>query len=141
MSQQYDALFAMLRKASQHLRYPKIRFHVEEQGQGYRIQVSLATKGYIAIKIDGEYVGKIMPDGAIYLYGLKDWMRAAIMEYCQHPLENAKIIGQRFNYCCFCASELTNKISVQVGYGPICASNFGLPWESIEPEQCPDEEM
>lgn len=34
--------------------------------------------------------------------------------------------GKR-NWCCFCKRDLTDPISVAVGYGPICAGNYGLP--------------
>jgi len=30
--------------------------------------------------------------------------------------------------CCFCRRELTDKRSTEVGYGPICADHFSLPW-------------
>ena len=36
--------------------------------------------------------------------------------------------GKRTGVCCFCAQALTDERSVAVGYGPICAAKYGLPW-------------
>lgn len=126
----YDKLFAMLTKAKQVLKYPKINFNVN----AHNVQIYLATKGYIAIKINGEYCGKIMPE----TYQLKLYQHESlfndIASFCQFPLESAKIFGQQYSHCCFCGLELTNKVSLKMGYGPICADNYGLPWEYTEVE-------
>lgn len=37
-------------------------------------------------------------------------------------------LGKSRGICQFCSRELTNPISRQMGYGEICAKNFGLPW-------------
>lgn len=34
--------------------------------------------------------------------------------------------------CCFCNLELTTKASRSVGYGPVCAEKFGLPWGATD---------
>src|SRR6266853_2296617 len=51
-----------------------------------------------------------------------------LKELCEDPLKFGKIHGTRFGYCCFCNTELTSKESLFVGYGPICAETWGLPW-------------
>lgn len=40
----------------------------------------------------------------------------------------AMAFGIETGACCFCALELTDPRSVGVGYGPICAGRYGLPW-------------
>ena len=43
----------------------------------------------------------------------------------------AKVAGQHgvaTGSCCFCNRALSDKRSRTVGYGPICAGKFGLPW-------------
>lgn len=35
--------------------------------------------------------------------------------------------GQQHAWCCFCGLELTDDVSVRVGYGPVCAAKHGLP--------------
>lgn len=50
----------------------------------------------------------------------------SIME--QDPASVAAQYGLKTGRCCFCGLELTNQASLLVGYGPICAEKFGLPW-------------
>jgi hypothetical protein len=42
--------------------------------------------------------------------------------------EQASNIGHLTSHCCFCSLELTDGRSIDVGYGPVCAANQGLPW-------------
>jgi len=45
--------------------------------------------------------------------------------------EEAAALGHVTHHCCFCGIELSDEgegRSVEVGYGPVCASNRGLPW-------------
>jgi hypothetical protein len=42
--------------------------------------------------------------------------------------------GRLSGHCCFCMSELTDPRSTEVGYGPICASHYGMPWGSEKKE-------
>jgi hypothetical protein len=45
--------------------------------------------------------------------------------------EQARAFGREFHACVFCSTPLTDdgdNRSVIVGYGPICARKFGLPW-------------
>jgi hypothetical protein len=51
-------------------------------------------------------------------------------ELAQHPAETAAKNGKLTGNCCFCTSALTDKRSTEVGYGPTCAANYGLPWGS-----------
>ena len=47
------------------------------------------------------------------------------------PATFAAQYGKVTNQCCFCGRLLTDDKagrSVEVGYGPICADNYGLPW-------------
>lgn len=55
-------------------------------------------------------------------------LKATLETLHKEPLESFKFIGQRYSYCCFCGTEITSKNSLAVGYGPICAENYGLPW-------------
>lgn len=45
--------------------------------------------------------------------------------------DEAAGLGWTTHHCCFCGIELTDEgenRSVEVGYGPVCAENNGLPW-------------
>lgn len=59
-----------------------------------------------------------LPDGAV------DRLR----RFAADPVAVAAEHGRKTGACCFCARELTDQRSVAVGYGPICADHFGLPW-------------
>ena len=46
-------------------------------------------------------------------------------------LEPAKVAGEYGRLtgsCCFCGRGLDDKRSTEVGYGPICAGKYNLPW-------------
>lgn len=44
------------------------------------------------------------------------------------PIAYAKEHGYKTGRCCFCSRKLTDPKSVDVGYGPVCAEHYGLPW-------------
>jgi len=51
-----------------------------------------------------------------------------LIQFNADPVGTAKLYGTSTGCCCFCARELSTAESVSVGYGPICADRFGLPW-------------
>jgi hypothetical protein len=58
-------------------------------------------------------------------------VEAALSFFNENPAAAAADYGHQFGSCCFCRRELTDERSVSVGYGPICAGNFGLPWGEV----------
>lgn len=56
--------------------------------------------------------------GAVHLAGSGHRITAA----------EAKAFGVATSKCVFCALALTDGRSTEVGYGPVCATNNGLPW-------------
>lgn len=53
------------------------------------------------------------------------WMET-IQEIAKDPLESMKVQGRRTGNCCLCGRELTNHESIELGIGPVCASNWGV---------------
>lgn len=51
-----------------------------------------------------------------------------LIEYDADPVFASRDHGLRHGWCCFCGLALTADASVTVGYGPICADKYGLPW-------------
>ncbi len=49
----------------------------------------------------------------------------------EKPAEVAAAYGKMTGHCCFCKLALSDPKSVAVGYGPICAGHFGLPWGTV----------
>ena len=132
----YQQLFDMFGKARQVLKYPKIKFTINDGKD--KVQLYLATKGYIAVKVNGTYCGKIMPDDRLLrIYPPFQDTISEINAFCIEPLAQSKIYGQRYSNCCFCGLELTNRASLQMGYGPICADKYGLPWYATEQKDEP----
>lgn len=52
----------------------------------------------------------------------------AVRAFGDDPIRHAAAHGQRTSNCCFCRLQLTDGRSLAMGYGPVCASNWGLPW-------------
>ena len=42
--------------------------------------------------------------------------------------EQAKQFGDDTHRCIYCSIALTDQRSIDAGYGPVCADNYGLPW-------------
>lgn len=128
----FNELFSLLRKARNSIKYPSIRMVTTD---GSKVQIFLAVKDYIGLKVDGVYQGKILDTGKFFWYPVSmDSIKQEIEAFCKIPTHAAKVNGQKYGHCCFCKQELTNAISVYNGYGPICADNYGLPWEAPEVE-------
>ena len=121
----YAEIFTLFNRAAEHLRYPAINLVSKD---GHKISIYRATKGYIAIKVDGEYVGKLVSaDAQIILYSAKELL-PVIDALLSNPITESALRGREYGRCCFCNRELDNKVSILHGYGPICAEKWGLPW-------------
>lgn len=53
---------------------------------------------------------------------------ALVREFAADPAATAARYGQLTGGCSFCNHGLKDQRSTQVGYGPVCAKNFGLNW-------------
>jgi hypothetical protein len=78
---------------------------------------------------NGEYVGRLESTGTIVISAerlarFKDTL--ALLE--KDPVQAAVAYGHAIGNCAFCARQLTDDRSVAVGYGPVCAERYGLPW-------------
>ena len=128
MAARYAEIFTLFNRAATHLRYPAINFTSKD---GHKIRVYRATKGYIAIKVDGEYVGKLVSaDAQIILYSAKELL-PEIDALLSNPISESALQGKEYGRCCFCNRELDNEGSIFHGYGPVCADKWGLPWLSV----------
>ena len=58
--------------------------------------------------------------------GLIDGLQRFAADPAGVAAEHGKLTGK----CCFCNTALTDNRSTSVGYGPVCAKNYGLPWGS-----------
>lgn len=75
------------------------------------------------------YYGRITPDGALIGAGaMTDTVRDLVIAFAADPATMGALIGRRVGACCFCARRLDTTESLAVGYGPVCAEKYGLPW-------------
>lgn len=92
------------------------------------------SKGTCSVRIRGkisDYVGKLHKDGFFIWRDpaeLPDGFLEMLREFCADPKKFGATYGIETGNCCFCSRELTTTESVSVGYGPICATRWGLPW-------------
>ena len=59
---------------------------------------------------------------------LRDEYIQCLQEFNDNPIEIARAYSSKYGKCSFCARPLSDPRSTEVGYGPICATNYGLPW-------------
>ena len=130
MAAHYTEIFTLFTKAATHIRYPALNFRSKN---GDKVRIYLATKGYIAIKLNGEYIGKLpAADKNIILYDSPLFNHNELLDeldtLLSNPISESALQGKEYGRCCFCNRELDNEGSIFHGYGPICAEKWGLPW-------------
>ncbi len=90
--------------------------------------------GHVHVSDGGDYgsnvyYGRIAPTGEFFgRETMPDSVRTLLGEFAADPVPVAIAYGRLTGACCFCQKTLTDARSVTVGYGPVCADNYGLPW-------------
>lgn len=76
-----------------------------------------------------QFFGRIDVNGDFYPTSRADAAVCGLVrEFAADPAGSAGRYGRLTGGCSFCNHGLKDERSTQVGYGPICAKNFGLPW-------------
>lgn len=139
-----QAIVKLMQTAKLHIEYPKVRL----QSDDITIQLSVAgphAKMPNSINITdskafevGQFYGRIKPDGELMLVhmatNLDTLIKHELKLFAEQPTQYAKLYSNVTGNCMFCCRELTDPQSVAVGYGPVCAGNFGLPHGEVEKE-------
>jgi uncharacterized protein DUF6011 len=136
-------IMALFAKALQHLKHPKIRLSTLNR---QNVALSIAGQrskfmGQIMVT-DGERFGINKYFGRIDQHG--EWHPAQqqtpdifkvlpdvvelLRKLSEDPAGTAAAYGRLTGNCCFCNLPLTDQRSTDVGYGPVCAKHFSLPW-------------
>lgn len=130
-------LFTLFQRASDAgLRFPKIRIETNAgqylvlarcgERSRYEGQVQITDGGPFGNSL---YFGRIDTKGALQPgKDLNHDVRAMIGKLASNPAETAAIYGRKTGQCCFCNRALDDGRSIEVGYGPVCAEKYGLPW-------------
>jgi len=95
---------------------------------------------YLGQGAEWQFAGFIDPAGSVRLIGREQRMAksltAALDVLTQSVREgrwlvHALAFSLEGSVCCFCGRELDTAESISVGYGPVCAAKYGLPWGEI----------
>lgn len=128
-------VIALFDKAKKHLKYPAIvlrasseitlRFNVASAQARVPGSVNVVNYGsrawYGRVQTNGRFepsTGNPAPAEVV----------EAIKRFACDPAGVAAEHGRLTGNCCFCNIPLTDERSTAVGYGPVCAKNWGLPW-------------
>lgn len=134
-------------KATEGLKFPKVRLELDDTVEGGSRPVVLGRAGDRSkfpgsINItdggpfgDNVWYGRIMTDGTLSpSRSCDDLVINLLKEFNENPSEVASLYGIKTGNCCFCRKELSTKESLSVGYGPVCADHWGLPWGHVSEE-------
>jgi hypothetical protein len=81
--------------------------------------------GSIYVKEGDQYLGKVTDGRFLPVRECGDERKARVIAVACDPASAAKAYGQKTGSCSCCGRELTNKESIELGIGPICAEKFG----------------
>jgi hypothetical protein len=83
--------------------------------------------GCLYVKFNGEYAGKITDAGKFMSTSDdKATVESQLLDVAKDPKEAIIKHGRITGQCGCCGRKLTNKASIELGIGPICAENWGL---------------
>lgn len=83
--------------------------------------------GYLYVKDDGEYAGKLSQQGKfLAVRSTREGVAEELATIALNPAEVAKLHGKRTGHCACCGKELTKHESIDRGIGPICAGKWGF---------------
>jgi hypothetical protein len=91
------------------------------------ITLSTVTKGlnvgYVYVFENGNYSGKISPEGILKGEVCEDTLNL-LEDANENLLKLAQMYGHETGQCSLCNRPLSDKISIQLGLGPVCFKRF-----------------
>lgn len=112
------------------LKFPKVAFLGPNNVE---LKMTLAgpnskNPGAVFVFLSGNYSGSVAVDGTVRgALANNTEVLNTLATIAGDPAQAAKAYGMLTGSCSFCAKELTDGGSVEVGYGPVCAKKYGLP--------------
>ena len=122
--------------AAEGLKYPKVVLgDVKISRSGPRAKVPFALNVTdLGRYPDNKWYGRIEPDGSwLPTRSTPVEVIETVEEFAADPAGYAAKVGKLHGACAFCRKELTDERSTEVGYGPIRATKYSLPWGSSAP--------
>jgi hypothetical protein len=149
-----SGITALFAKAATALKKPAVILSTPE---GVKVKVAFAGSsskfvGNLMVSgpvFGGAYYGRVTPAGEFFAGRDKNpGVVTLLKDFAANPAKVAAEYGHNTGCCCFCSRGLDDDRSVSVGYGPICAKRYGLPWgatpanevaqpENLEPAVAP----
>jgi len=129
-------IVALMKRAKGNLKYPKITVVIDEvefrlsvAGDRPRVPGSVNITDLGGFR-DNVWYGRIHEDGRLEAKpgNMTDEIRERLQSLNANPVGFAAGYGKITGKCCFCNSGLKTPESTTVGYGPVCAGKWGLPW-------------
>ncbi len=135
-SEEFPRLVEMLHSALEHLKHPRIVVEFDEGSIRLNVATEMArVPGSLNVTSDGAYedrtwYGRIHKETGKFeaSKNCPGWVVSTLVEFNADPVGVASLQGQKYGNCCFCRRELITNESLEVGYGPVCADRYGLPW-------------
>ncbi len=134
-TQTESKILEALVKARQHVKYPGFKLSVQGRPLVFKLAGPRSKyAGSVNITDGGHYgsnvwYGRINPDGSVF----RAWAWNRDVDQIVHAMEVDLVAvvaayGKLTGRCAFCHLPLSDERSLEVGYGPICADHYGLPW-------------
>lgn len=133
-------VYAFFANAREHLKSPKLVMGLPG-GKHLRIYLSGSRSkapNVLNLVTEDEYgsmnywLGRVHPDGKWEHREGDDDLRGKasklLERLAEDPAKVAKESARITGNCCFCHRPLTDDRSTEVGYGPVCADHWSLPW-------------
>jgi len=133
-------IMQLFNTASAHLRRPAIVLGVPNTDLTLRLSVagpSASVPGSLNVTnpdlIDERgrptWYGRVLTDGTYRpSYAAPEAVADRLRAFAADPAGVAAEHGRLTGRCCFCNRGLEDERSTAVGYGPVCAGHYGLPW-------------
>jgi hypothetical protein len=136
-----NGLLQLFDRAAEHLRNPAIVLGIPAIGTTLRITRAgqqAAQPGTLNV-LDNvltnprngrrRWYGRVTRAGVFEMAaGANPAMTPRLQELARDPVRVASEHGRLTGNCCFCNRSLEDERSTSVGYGPVCAGHYGLPW-------------
>ena len=135
-----DGLISLFAEAKANkLKYPKITLEIKGEPLKFTLAGPNAkAPGTINVTDGGPYgdnkwYGRVTKDGvwtpsSAVTPELRTLIARTLTKFSEDPKSAAMSYGHQSSNCCFCNKQLDTTESVSAGYGPVCASKWGLPW-------------
>jgi len=138
-----NGLLALFDRAAAHLKFPGVVLKVHNTEHTIRVKRAgeqSANPGTLNVTdndmmVNSRYgrrpkwYGRVHRNGNFEMAADTPMIIAnRLSELARDPVRVAGEHGRLTGRCCFCNKTLDDERSTAVGYGPICAGHYGLPW-------------